>query len=110
MLRHLRWFSFAAYDRSSSMITPSHFLPALLLMLFLGSDVLQAGESPSDTKGPVSESWSFVSIPDFLNLDIEYAQKGWEDALGFILESMKKEEPAFSLLFTDLLILIASKL
>ena len=84
------------------MITPSHFLPALLLMLFLGSDVLQAGESPPDTKGPRSESWSFVSIPDFLNFDIEYPQKGWEDALGFILESMKKEDPAFAMVAGDL--------
>ena len=84
------------------MITPSHFLPALLLMLFLGSDVLQAGESPPDTKGPRSESWSFVSIPDFLNFDIEYPQKGWEDALGFILESMKREDPAFAMVAGDL--------
>jgi hypothetical protein len=43
---------------------------------------------------PVSsevEPWTFVSIPDFLNFDIEYPQKGWEDALGFIVGSMKKK-------------------
>ena len=38
-----------------------------------------------------TKAWSFVSIPDFLNFDIEYPQEGWEDALGFIMDSMKKE-------------------
>jgi len=46
--------------------------------------------------------WTFVSIPDFLNFDIEYPQEGWEDALGFIIESMKKEEPAFAMVAGDL--------
>lgn len=46
--------------------------------------------------------WTFVSIPDFLNFDIEYPQKGWEDALGFIMKSMKKEEPAFAMVAGDL--------
>jgi len=46
--------------------------------------------------------WSFVSIPDFLNFDIEYPQKGWEDALGFIVGSMKKENPAFAMVAGDL--------
>ena len=49
-----------------------------------------------------SESWTFCSIPDFLNFDIEYPQKGWEDALGFILDSMKKENPAFVMVAGDL--------
>jgi hypothetical protein len=48
------------------------------------------------------ETWTFVSIPDFLNFDIEYPQKGWEDALGFIIESMKKENPAFAMVAGDL--------
>ena len=38
-----------------------------------------------------TKPWSFVSIPDFLNFDIEYPQEGWEDALGFIMDSMKKD-------------------
>lgn len=48
------------------------------------------------------EHWTFVSIPDFLNFDIEYPQKGWEETLGFIMESMKSEEPAFALVAGDL--------
>lgn len=49
-----------------------------------------------------ADSWTFVSIPDFLNFDIEYPQEGWEDALGFVLESMKKENPAFAMVAGDL--------
>ena len=49
-----------------------------------------------------SAPWTFVSIPDFLNFDIEYPQKGWEDALGFILDSMKKKDPAFAMVAGDL--------
>lgn len=42
------------------------------------------------------EPWTFVSIPDFLNFDIEYPQKGWEDALAYLLNSMKAENPEFA--------------
>ena len=48
------------------------------------------------------ESWAFVSIPDFLNFDIEYPQEGWEDALGFTMKSMKAEDPAFAMVAGDL--------
>lgn len=51
---------------------------------------------------PDIETWTFCSIPDFLNFDIEYPQEGWEDALGFILDSMKKENPAFVMVAGDL--------
>ena len=33
---------------------------------------------------PVTEPWTFCSIPDFLNFDIDYPQQGWEDALGLV--------------------------
>ncbi len=41
-------------------------------------------------------------MPDFLNVDCNYPQPGWEDALGFILESVKKEEPDFLVVPGDL--------
>ena len=67
----------------------------ILLALFAGGTRhLQAEEK--------SPSWTFTSIPDFLNFDIEYPQEGWEDALGFILDSMKKESPAFVMVAGDL--------
>jgi hypothetical protein len=48
------------------------------------------------------QPWTFCSIPDFLNFDIEYPQEGWEDALGFILGSMKKDDAAFVMVPGDL--------
>ena len=48
------------------------------------------------------ESWTFVSMPDFLNVDCDYPQKGWEDVLSYILESVKKENPEFLVVAGDL--------
>ena len=48
------------------------------------------------------KSWTVVSIPDFLNVDCDYPQKGWEDALGYVLNSIRKENPEFVLVAGDL--------
>lgn len=58
--------------------------------------------SLSNTRASDANAWTFVSIPGFLNFDIEYPQEGWEDALGFILKSLKKEDPAFAMVAGDL--------
>jgi len=44
---------------------------------------------------PQDQSWTFVSIPDFLNVHCDFPQKGWEDALSYILESVKREDPDY---------------
>ena len=46
-----------------------------LVLLIVSTWVLGLGVFAKETK-----PWSFVSIPDFLNFDIEYPQEGWEDA------------------------------
>jgi len=46
--------------------------------------------------------WTFVSMPDFLNVDCDYPQEGWEDALSYVLESVKKENPDFLVVAGDL--------
>jgi hypothetical protein len=46
--------------------------------------------------------WTIVSIPDFLNVDCDYPQKGWEDALDYVLTSIKKENPEFVIVAGDL--------
>ncbi|HBM77760.1 MAG TPA: hypothetical protein DD438_06580, partial [Verrucomicrobiales bacterium] len=76
----------------------------MILFLVMGfrPQELQAEDSSQGTGGLDPDAWSFVSIPDFLNFDIEYPQKGWEEALGFILGSMKKESPAFAMVAGDL--------
>ncbi len=48
------------------------------------------------------ESWTFVSMPDFLNVDCDYPQPGWEDALSYILNSVKNENPDFLLVPGDI--------
>ena len=74
----------------------------LVVAVFFLREGLQAGEKTTGSTKEEYAAWSFVSIPDFLNFDIEYPQKGWEDALGFIVGSMKKEDPAFAMVAGDL--------
>jgi DNA repair exonuclease SbcCD nuclease subunit len=47
-------------------------------------------------------AWTFVSIPDFLNVDTTYPQPGWEDALDYVLKAVKAENPDFVLVAGDL--------
>ena len=49
------------------------------------------------------ETWTFVSIPDFLNVDTTYPQPGWEDTLDYVLKAVKAEDPDFVLVAGDLL-------
>ncbi|OVE82141.1 hypothetical protein BVY04_01780 [bacterium M21] len=48
------------------------------------------------------KAWTFVSIPDFLNVDTIYPEPKWEDALSFTLKSVKAENPDFVLVPGDL--------
>jgi hypothetical protein len=50
-----------------------------------------------------TSAWAFVSMPDFLNVDTQYPQPGWEPALDFVLTSVKAEDPDFLLVAGDLL-------
>ncbi|MFO8014016.1 MAG: hypothetical protein R6X20_12015 [Phycisphaerae bacterium] len=45
----------------------------------------------------------FTSFPDLFNWNIRYPQPGWEDAVGWFLDGMKKEGPAFSLNAGDIM-------
>ncbi|MEQ8580310.1 MAG: metallophosphoesterase [Marinoscillum sp.] len=51
---------------------------------------------------PGEDAWTFVSIPDFLNVDTEYPQPGWEESLTVILDAVKNENPDFVLVPGDL--------
>ena len=48
------------------------------------------------------QTWRFVSIPDFLNVDLTYPQPGWEDTLDYVLKAIKSENPEFVLVAGDL--------
>lgn len=54
------------------------------------------------SKQKMSKSWTFVSIPDFLNVDTLYPEPQWEDALSYTLKSIKAENPDFVLVAGDL--------
>jgi hypothetical protein len=49
-----------------------------------------------------NDTWTFVSMPDFLNVDCDYPEDGWEDALSYILGSIEKENPDFITVSGDL--------
>jgi type 1 glutamine amidotransferase len=49
-----------------------------------------------------AKTWNFVSIPDFVNVDLTYPQPGWEDALDYVLKAVKAENPEFVLVAGDL--------
>jgi len=48
-------------------------------------------------------SFHFTSFPDLFNWNIKYPEPGWEEAIDWFLEGMKKEGPAFSLNAGDIM-------
>ncbi len=49
-----------------------------------------------------SDTWTFVSMPDFLNIDTTFPQPGWEETLDYVLNAVKAENPDFLLVLGDL--------
>ena len=41
-------------------------------------------------------------MPDFMNVDLDYPQAGWEDTLDYVLDAVKAERPDFLLVAGDL--------
>jgi type 1 glutamine amidotransferase len=58
-------------------------------------------EVPKNGVEPI-QPWRFVSIPDFINVDLTYPQPGWEKTLDYVLNAIKAEKPAFVLVAGDL--------
>ena len=54
-------------------------------------------------KSAAPETWTFVSMPDFINVDTTYPQAGWEGTLDYVLKAVKAENPDFVLVAGDLL-------
>lgn len=46
--------------------------------------------------------WKFVCIPDLMNNDVKYPDPRWDDALDFVLNSIKNEDPDFVVVPGDL--------
>jgi len=65
--------------------------------------ILWAAKAEVPENGVVStKPWRFVSIPDFVNVDLTYPQPGWEDTLDYVLKAIKAENPQFVLVAGDL--------
>jgi hypothetical protein len=71
----------------------------VFISILMTSILFYSFQSNKDEK---NDNWSFVSMPDFLNVDLDYPQKGWEDAISYILESVKSENPDFLIVTGDL--------
>ncbi|MBL7139794.1 MAG: metallophosphoesterase [Planctomycetes bacterium] len=76
---------------------------ALLLCTAGAWAAAEQGASAAAEHADAQSAWTFVSIPDFLNVDIDYPQPQWEDALGYVLRNIKAEGPDFILVAGDLL-------
>jgi hypothetical protein len=70
----------------------------ILIILIFPFSLLAEDQTKSKSD---SDSWTFVSMPDFLNVDTTYPQPGWEDALHYSLTSVKAENPDFLLVAGD---------
>ncbi len=77
-----------------------------------GFALAQAGDAESKPDAnqmfqfPTSKQdagFCFTSFPDLFNWNIGYPQPGWEEAMDWFLEGMKKEGPAFSLNAGDIM-------
>ena len=70
-----------------------------ILLLQLSVFLILVGQ----TVVPVhAEPWKFVSIPDFLNNDVDYPDPRWDGALDYVLKSIQAENPDFVLVAGDL--------
>jgi len=70
--------------------------------LILNAIVWTAGMEVPAKGVDTTQTWKFVSIPGFPGADPEYQQPGWEDALGFVLDEIKAEQPEFVLVAGNL--------
>ena len=68
----------------------------LFLLVFTILPVVHSQPTQPDS------TWTFVSIPDFLNVDVRFPEPAWDDALDFMLASLKDERPDFVLVAGDM--------
>ena len=73
----------------------------LLALTALTTPGVSNAQMPS-TSNTAEETWTFVSMPDFLNVDTTYPQQGWEETLDYVLKAVKAENPDFLLVPGDL--------
>ena len=78
------------------------FTRVVLPLTFLSMVLVCYMSVDSTAQQKTKDEWTFVSIPDFLNVDVKYPEPKWEEALSYVLESIKAEDPDFVLIAGDL--------
>ena len=63
-----------------------YYVVCLCFMMFL---LIQSFSTPAQNK---SSEWKFVSIPDFMNVDVNYPEPTWDEALDYVLLQIKAEK------------------
>ncbi|TRX62036.1 hypothetical protein FNH22_01555 [Fulvivirga sp. M361] len=64
--------------------------------------ILFLGCTPQEKQKESEKTWTFVSVPDFLNKDARYPHPGFEEAFSYFLDAVKAENPDFILVPGDL--------
>ena len=85
------------------MFPPMMRLVATLSVLLAVLPASVCAETPAAQPKIKAAPWVFVSMPDFVNVDTDFPQPGWEPALDVILTSVQRERPDFLLVAGDLL-------
>ncbi len=67
----------------------------IICLTFASCDIAEKQRSQTD-------SWTFVSVPDFLNKDTLYPHPGFEEGLTYFLQTLKSEDPDFLLVAGDM--------
>lgn len=76
---------------------------ALAVLALVGVCTVKASGGDQDGSGAASaDSWTFVSIPDFLNADVPADDERWTPVLDYVLDTVADEEPDFVLVPGDL--------
>jgi 3',5'-cyclic AMP phosphodiesterase CpdA len=76
-------------------------LAGMAVVIALGAAPGAYAQPPPDSQDTAA-TWTFVSIPDFINVDTTYPQPGWEATLDYVLDAIKAESPDFVLVPGDL--------
>jgi hypothetical protein len=97
--RHASWRGAVVLVASTALVFMSSNQTAI-------GDESKSAAASAQFEFPTSENdatFNFTSYPDLFNWNIQYPQPGWEEAIGWFLDGMKKEGPAFSLNAGDIM-------
>ncbi len=87
-------------------LAPCRFHRMLFWAIVVGlsiATITPPSDAAEEKPAARDDAWTFVSWPDFTNIDVAYPQPNWDDALDFMLDGLAAERPDFALVAGDLL-------